>query len=1577
VYLFSLLNCLLLALYIFPAKIKAVEQKGGNETFIEPTFREYMVAVTGLDDTHPNSLETPEAPEFLKVTDISIDTDARTVAVTVKNIATSSEVAFKDVTPGLTAPDGVTLVEGPKPPSANIEAGTSKTFIWIYTITSEPTEDTRFIARASGMDPHSGKFVFTDILSKPYPETEKKTVTTLSGHTNTITSVAFNSYGTLLASASLDGTIKLWNPTAGKKIREIEVHAPVLSIAFSPDGQFLASGASDGTVKLWNPETGNEVRSFRDLSLSEAKGHNGQVLSVAFSPDGKLLASSSWNGVIKIWDYQTGEELRTLEEHGSDVLSIAFSPDGQWFAAGFADSKICLFSPETRFLRENGFLTRHTGQVFSVAFSPDSQQLASGSADGTVKLWDVNTKTVTHTIRGGESNVYAVAFSPDGKLLASGTSDGTIKLWNPNTEEAMYTFEGYTGGVFSVTFQPKKQLSAKKSEEKKQLLASGSQDKIIKLWRDIEFLSVYIVDEYSFPKTFTTRRARIKFAVNYLSSFAREDITYSWQFNDEEWTESKINGVSLNRPDGQYTFRVKATSEKWNIDPTPAEVRFTIDASPETIIEEKEPLLIKTRNATIHFSGSDAEDDTSKLLYSWRFDKLEQFDNQKQWPEFSQETTVTLENLGEGKYLFQVKAKDTEGNIDPTPAETVFDASQFPDTQIINPPTEPIRTIDITIQFTGSDWQTSTAKLKYSWRADGGRWSKPNEATEANVEASEGWHLFEVKAIDEDGNEDPTSAQVSFQIVLGELLPETKITNAPRETIKTVDYTFELQGSDIPKYKWRLDSENKWHEVTNTSVTVSNLSDGWHVFEAKAVNQEGGEDPTPTRVSFDVMVEKPDTEIINKPTDTVEGSDYTFELQGSDIPRYRWRYDDKEWQETTNRFVTLENLSDGIHIFEAIAINQDGGKDPEPDRASFQVAIPKPETQIINPPIGIVYTADYSFQLRGSDISKYKWRLDGKEWQETTDAFVTPQNLSDGWHVFEAQALSQNNVEGPTPIQIRFQVKVDKNLPDTEIINAPKPQEIVKSEDYTFQLQGSDVSRYQWRLDGDKAWHEVKDTSVTLNELSDGTHVLEARAINKDGGIDPTSAIASFQISAQLPDTKIKIEFDSPIKTSDVTISFTGNDLQTPTDKLRYSWRIDGGDWSVPSNETGITLKELDNGRHLFEIKAIDTDGNEDETPAEISFQIAVPFYKSRSFILLSTCFSGLVLTSILSYFLVRYIQAYLKRERKFNPYIVGEPVLDEKMFFGRDRCLEQVADALSGGSIAIHGVRRIGKTSLLHHLEKKLERPYFPVYIDLEGIPENEFFKHLMRTIANSCKEYLEDLSQLRIHQDENRYPPPYFGMDLRQVVRNLKTQYDENTILILLLDEIDETEKYDQNVHQTLRNFFMTHAGELKMVSAGVNISGKPWSEITSPWYNFFRPLEMLPFEKIDAIKLIKDPVEHIYNYSNDAIEYILEYSDCQPYYIQIFCRYAIEKIAEERRKKVTLADVEYVAENVILEEYSSPFQERWSRFSEELQKEIRIAMELEEASGEIGNEVNANVLENQNIMNPFKEWIRRNCL
>jgi len=199
-------------------------------------------------------------------------------------------------------------------------------------------------------------------------------------------------------------------------LQALEGHTgAVTSVAFSPDGALLASASDDNTVRVWDAATGAAVKTL--------KGHTRAVTSVAFSPDGALLASASYDGTVRVWDMATGAAVKTLEGHTDWVHSVAFSPDGALLASASRDKTVRLWDTETGAALKT--LEGHTDSVTAVAFSPDGALLASASHDKTVRVWDVATGAALKII-ALDSNVTSLSFTSDGSFLE--TNHGLLHL---------------------------------------------------------------------------------------------------------------------------------------------------------------------------------------------------------------------------------------------------------------------------------------------------------------------------------------------------------------------------------------------------------------------------------------------------------------------------------------------------------------------------------------------------------------------------------------------------------------------------------------------------------------------------------------------------------------------------------------------------------------------------------------------------------------------------------------------------------------------------------------------------------------------------------------------------------------------------------------------------------------------------------------------------------------------------------------------------------------------------------------------------------------------------------------------
>ena len=189
----------------------------------------------------------------------------------------------------------------------------------------------------------------------------------------------------------------------------------VIAVTFSPNGQLLASASSDKTVRLWDAATG--------VMRGSLEGHTDRVIAVTFSPNGQLLASASDDRTVRLWDAATGAMRGSLEGHTSGVTTVTFSPNGQLLASASSDKTVRLWDTATGAMR--GSLEDHTGVVTAVTFSPNGQLLASASWDNMVRLWDVKKREVIHKIPT-DRLIDKMSFSTNGSYLI--TDSGLINI---------------------------------------------------------------------------------------------------------------------------------------------------------------------------------------------------------------------------------------------------------------------------------------------------------------------------------------------------------------------------------------------------------------------------------------------------------------------------------------------------------------------------------------------------------------------------------------------------------------------------------------------------------------------------------------------------------------------------------------------------------------------------------------------------------------------------------------------------------------------------------------------------------------------------------------------------------------------------------------------------------------------------------------------------------------------------------------------------------------------------------------------------------------------------------------------
>ena len=347
------------------------------------------------------------------------------------------------------------------------------------------------------------------------------------------------------------------------------------------------------------------------------------------------------------------------------------------------------------------------------------------------------------------------------------------------------------------------------------------------------------------------------------------------------------------------------------------------------------------------------------------------------------------------------------------------------------------------------------------------------------------------------------------------------------------------------------------------------------------------------------------------------------------------------------------------------------------------------------------------------------------------------------------------------------------------------------------------------------------------------------------------------------------------------------------------------GDYYITEFKLG---HDLPPGHSVFRITATDSAGL--TSSSEYAVLYSRPFYRALWFYALA---AGVVLAVAGAFYVRRLRQRERLLRRQFNPYVAGAPVLRDDLFFGRQRLLDRILQTLPNNSVLLYGERRIGKTSIQHHLRKRiqgLEDPdyaFFPVLIDLQGTPEERFFSTLAEDIFQQLAPLLDGLQPSATDSGSADYSYREFLRDVHKVVRILKEKSSKQVKLVLLMDEVDELNSYDPRVNQKLRSLFMkSFAENLVSVVSGVEIK-KHWERAGSPWYNFFEEIEVTPFRREDAEELIERPIRGVFKLQDGVVDRIISLTGSRPYLIQKLCVALVNHLHEEKRRTITLADVE----------------------------------------------------------------------
>ncbi|PZF81772.1 right-handed parallel beta-helix repeat-containing protein [Jiangella anatolica] len=662
--------------------------------------------------------------------------------------------------------------------------------------------------------------------------------------------------------------------------------------------------------------------------------------------------------------------------------------------------------------------------------------------------------------------------------------------------------------------------------------------------------------------------------------------------DEAAWADCENPQEYTNLSPGDHRFEVRAVDENELVDASPAVYEWEYvplppGVAPDTVINLKPPAETPLFDALFTFSSNEPD-----VTYECAIDDAA-------WEPCFFSVEHEFDETQVGPHTFRVRATDSEGLTDPTPAEytwvitgvlaTITDGPAFEPGQGTEPPNGG-ETEETTATFV---FEANVADSTFDCSLDFAPFA-PCTSPLTYTGLSVGEHSFRVFATDPEGASQLESTEYDWTVItsLDTVPPNAVIQGGPADPTGAATFTF--SGTDnvtTPAgllFECSMDSAEEAAFAPCTSPwsypnpdAPEPLEPGAHVFYVRAIDAEDNIDPTPAQLSFiyggDTVA--PSVTILTTPPATTPHPDVLFTFSANDpFATFECSVDGAEFEPCTSPFEVQGTLV-GAHELQVRAVDLSGNVGAVAS-AEWTMVGPPETTLLTTPadPSGADVTFTFMADVPGSTFT---CALDSGPFLPC-DSPLTYTGLGGGDHAFQVAAVSPEGFVDESPSEFAWTVDApaDTVAPDTAIDSGPPS--VTTAVDATFEFSSPDPGAgFECALDGGS--FNTCPTPHTLEGVTEGPHSLAVRAVDASGNADPTPASFAWEVDGP-PEASVTSGPPVSTEASSATFEFVSDEPGST-----FVCYLDGVEapCTSPASYTGLSV-----GTHLFAVQATDANGN-------------------------------------------------------------------------------------------------------------------------------------------------------------------------------------------------------------------------------------------------------------------------------------------------------------------------------------------------------------------------------------------------